>query len=331
LRVKLRVIRQKHEFICQASRPCALFVKNMSSSVKPLAPARSYAALSIGAAIATIALKVGAYLLTGSVGLLSDAFESIVNLVAAIVAFWALSYAAQPPDAEHAFGHSKAEYFSSALEGVLILVAAISIAIAAGDRILHPQPLERIGWGLGLSLLAAALNGGVALILLKASRRLRSITLKADAHHLLTDVWTSVGVIVGIGLVSLTGWSIFDPICALLVAVNIVWMGFKLLKETGSGLLDTAIPNDDRQAIDTVMQKYEAQGIEFHALRTRVAGTRSFVSFHVLVPGAWTVQQGHDLCEQIERAIVAALPDMDVTTHLEPLEDPVSWDDEILS
>ncbi len=303
----------------------------MSTSVRSAPAARTYAALSIGAAIATIGLKFGAYLLTGSVGLLSDAFESIVNLVAAIVAFWALSFAAQPPDAEHTFGHSKAEYFSSALEGVLILVAAVSIAIAAGERILHPQPLERLGLGLGLSLLATAINGIVALILLKASHRLRSITLKADAHHLLTDVWTSIGVGVGIGLVHLTGWLILDPICALFVAANIVWTGAQLLKETGAGLLDTSIPNDARQAIDKIMHEYEAQGIQFHALRTRVAGTRSFISFHVLVPGAWTVQHGHDICEQIERAIVTALPGTDVTTHLEPLEDPISWDDEILS
>lgn len=301
----------------------------MSSSVNHPSAARPYAVLSIGAALLTIALKFGAYILTGSVGLLSDAIESIVNLVAAGAAFWALSYAAKPPDAEHTFGHSKAEYFSSALEGVLILVAAVSIAVTAIARLLEPQPIEQVGLGLGLSLVATALNGGVAWILLQASRRFRSITLRADAYHLLTDVWTSVGVVLGIGLVSVTGWILLDPIVALLVAANIVWTGLKLLKETGSGLLDSAIPAEDQKAIALILSEYKPQGVQFHALRTRVAGSRCFISFHVLVPGAWTVQRGHDLCEVIEHAIRSALPNTDITTHLEPLEDPVSWDDEI--
>jgi cation diffusion facilitator family transporter len=300
----------------------------MRSSVKPPS-ARSYAALSILAALLTIALKFWAYALTGSVGLLSDAIESIVNLVAAGAAFWALSYAAKPPDAEHTFGHSKAEYFSSALEGILILVAAVSIAVAAVERLMHPQPLESVGIGLGLSLVATALNGGVAWVLLQASRRLRSVTLRADAHHLLTDVWTSVGVVVGIGLVSMTHWIILDPLVALLVAANIVWTGVRLLRETGSGLLDSAIPAEDQRAIAHILSEYEPNGVQFHALRTRVAGSQCFVSFHVLVPGAWTVQRGHDLCEVIEQAIRSAIPGTDVTTHLEPIEDPVSWDDEM--
>ena len=299
----------------------------MNPSIEHRPSARSYAVLSIGAAIITIALKFGAYKLTGSVGLLSDAFESIVNLVAALAAFWALSYAAKPPDAEHTFGHSKAEYFSSALEGFLILIAAGSIAVAAGQRLLDPQPIEQAGLGLVLALVATAINGGVARILLRASRRLRSITLRADAHHLLTDVWTSVGVVLGIGLVSVTGWYVLDPIIALLVAANIVWTGITLLRETGSGLLDAAIPAEDQKLIEPILNTYQAQGIQFHAMRTRVAGAHRFVSFHVLVPGAWTVQRGHDLCEEIEHAIALALPGTDVTTHLEPAEDPVSWDD----
>ena len=299
----------------------------MNPSIQHRPSARSYAVLSIGAAIITIALKFGAYKLTGSVGLLSDAFESIVNLVAALAAFWALSYAAKPPDAEHTFGHSKAEYFSSALEGFLILIAAGSIAVAAGQRLLDPQPIEQAGLGLLLALVATAINGGVAWILLRASRRLRSITLRADAHHLLTDVWTSVGVVLGIGLVSVTGWYVLDPIIALLVAANIVWTGITLLRETGSGLLDAAIPAEDQKLIEPILNTYQAQGIQFHAMRTRVAGAHRFVSFHVLVPGAWTVQRGHDLCEEIEQAISLALPGTDVTTHLEPAEDPVSWDD----
>ena len=299
----------------------------MNPSIQHRPSARSYAVLSIGAAIITIALKFGAYKLTGSVGLLSDAFESIVNLVAALAAFWALSYAAKPPDAEHTFGHSKAEYFSSALEGFLILIAAGSIAVAAGQRLLDPQPIEQAGLGLLLALVATAINGGVAWILLRASRRLRSITLRADAHHLLTDVWTSVGVVLGIGLVSVTGWYVLDPIIALLVAANIVWTGITLLRETGSGLLDAAIPAEEQKLIEPILNTYQAQGIQFHAMRTRVAGAHRFVSFHVLVPGAWTVQRGHDLCEEIEQAISLALPGTDVTTHLEPAEDPVSWDD----
>jgi cation diffusion facilitator family transporter len=299
----------------------------MTASVQRHPTARAYALLSIGAALITIALKFWAYQLTHSIGLLSDALESIVNLVAAIAAFGALSYAAKPPDANHAFGHSKVEYFSSGLEGLLILVAAGSIAVAASERLLHPRPIEQVGLGLGLSLVATVLNGGVAWTLLKASRRLRSITLRADAHHLFTDVWTSVGVVVGIGLVQLTGWLVLDPIVALLVAANIVWTGINLLRETGLGLLDTAIPKADQQTIARIMAEYQTQGIQFHALRSRVSGAHSFITFHVLVPGVWTVQRGHDLCQAIEQAIEEALPGSDITTHLEPLEDPKSWDD----
>jgi cation diffusion facilitator family transporter len=290
--------------------------------------ARFYAALSIGAALLTIILKFGAYLLTGSVGLLSDAAESVVNLIAASVAFWALTYAARPPDAEHAFGHSKAEYFSSGVEGALILVAAVCIAVEAWGRLLHPQPLQQLGLGLGLSLFATAINGSLAFVMLKAGERLRSVTLRADAHHLLTDVWTTVGVVVGLFLVKLTGWLVLDPIIALIVAVNIVWAGVRLLRETGSGLLDASLPAAEQKIITDTFLAYQDQGIQFHALRTRVAGTRRFVSFHVLVPGHWTVQRGHDLCEAIELAIIKALPDTHVMSHLEPLEDPVSWDDQ---
>ena len=227
--------------------------------------ARSYAFVSIAAAVLTIALKFGAYWLTGSVGLLSDAIESCVNLVAAVVAVWALTYAAKPADAEHAFGHSKAEYFSSALEGTLILVAAASIAVEAWGRLFDPQPLAQVGLGLGLVLLATAINGGVAMILIRAGRRLRSITLRADAHHLFTDVWTSGGVVLGILLVKVTGWLVLDPVIALAMAANIVWTGFKLLRETGSGLLDTALPADEQEAIALILSEYKNQGTKFHA------------------------------------------------------------------
>ncbi|QHG18513.1 cation diffusion facilitator family transporter [Nostoc sp. ATCC 53789] len=291
---------------------------------------RSYAFLSIGAAVVTIALKFGAYLLTGSIGLLSDAIESCVNLAAALIALWAVTYAAKPADAEHTFGHSKAEYFSSGAEGALIIVAAISIGVEAWGRLLHPEAIAQVGLGLALSMLATAVNGGVAFVLLKAGRRLRSITLRADAHHLFTDVWTSGGVIVGIFLVQVTGWLVLDPIIALLVAVNIVWTGFSLLRESFFGLLDTALPIEEIETIRVILSKYERQGIQFHAMRSRIAGTRRFISFHVLVPGVWTVQQGHDLCEAIELSIIQALPKSSITTHLEPLEDPVSWDDQEL-
>jgi cation diffusion facilitator family transporter len=292
--------------------------------------ARFYTLLSIGAAVLTIVLKTAAYRLTGSVGLLSDAAESVVNLVAAIVATWAVTFAAKPPDDDHAFGHYKAEYFSSGVESVLILVAAGSIAFAAWSRLFDPQPLEQVGIGLVLSLVATAINGALALVMLRASQRLRSITLRADAHHLLTDVWTSVGVGVGVILIPLTGWLILDPIIALFVAANIVWAGLRLLRETGMGLLDTALPAADRQILSDTLQPFEAQGVQFHALRTRVAGSRRFISLHVLVPGAWTVQQGHDLCEAIELAIGRSLPSSFVFTHLEPLEDPASWADQSL-
>jgi cation diffusion facilitator family transporter len=293
----------------------------------PNKSARFYAFLSIGAAILTIALKSGAYFLTGSVGFLSDALESGVNLVAAIFAVWALTIAAKPPDEEHTFGHSKAEYFSSGFEGALILVAAVSIAIAAIPRLLDPQPIEQVGLGLALSVVASAINGGLGIVLLKAGKRLHSITLRADAHHLITDVWTSVGVLIGILLVSVTGWLILDPLIALLVAINIVWTGVKLIRESGSALLDASIPLAERKIINEILLPYDRQKIQFHAIRTRIAGTRRFISLHVLVPGEWTVQCGHDLCEEIESTICKTLPNTNVFTHLEPLEDPKSWDD----
>ncbi len=289
-----------------------------------------YAVISIVAALLTIGLKFSAYLLTGSVGLFSDAAESVVNLLAAILAFWMLTIAARPPDDIHAFGHSKAEYFASGFEGLLIIIAAASIILTAWPRLFDPQALQRLDIGLILSLIATAINGGVAWILGRAGRRLRSITLQADAKHLLTDVWTTAGVILGIILVRLTGWLILDPLIAIVVALNIVWAGFRLLQETGYGLLDSALPSADQQLIAAVLHPYEKAGLIFHALRTRVAGPRRFVSLHVLVPGEWTVQHGHDICDEIELAIVAALPECNVLTHLEPLEDPAAWRDQEL-
>lgn len=290
--------------------------------------ARDYAPLTIVAALLTIALKFGAYFLTRSVGLLSDAVESPVNLITALAALWALTLAARPPDAEHAFGHDKAEYFASGLEGALILLAAVAIAVEASQHLVHPQPLEQIGLGLGLSMVATVINGGVGLVLLRAGRRLRSITLRADAQHLLTDVWISLGILLGVLGVKLTGFLVLDPIIALIVAGYILWSGVKLLRETASGLLDTALPAAEQQIIAELLAPYEQNGIQFHALLTRVAATRRFVSFHVLVPGKWTVQRGHELCESIELAICKALPSTHVITHLEPLEDLASWADQ---
>lgn len=289
--------------------------------------ARSYAALSIATAVATITLKIAAWKMTGSVGLLSDAAESVVNLVAAVIAFWALSVAARPPDEGHPHGHTKAEYFASAAEGFLIFAAAVWICVAAWGRLKAPQPLERVSMGLAVSLAATALNGAVAAILLAAGRRLHSITLRADGRHLLTDVWTSIGVVVALILVRWTGWLRLDPLIAIAVAINILWAGWRLIRESGLALIDAALPDDEQHHVAEALSSFQAKGILFHAIRTRVAGPRRFVSLHVLVPGAWTVQKGHETCELVEAAIREALPRTTVLTHLEPREDPVSWDD----
>ncbi|CAN5266416.1 cation diffusion facilitator family transporter [soil metagenome] len=292
--------------------------------------ARRYAGLSIAAAVTTIGLKLGAYYLTGSVGLFSDAAESVVNLVAAVAVLCALTFAIRPPDEEHAFGHSKAEYFSSGLESALIIIAAVWIGITAWGRLMEPQPLQNVGLGLSITLGAAALNGVVALVLLRAGRRLRSISLRADAQHLLTDVWTSVGVVLGIVMVQLTGWLVLDPLIGLVVAANIVWTGFRLLRDTAEGLLDRVLPQEDQEVIASVLSRYERQGIRFHAVRTRAAGQRRFVSMHVLVPGLWTVKQGHDLSEKIEGELAGALPQSTYFIHIEPSEDPASFEDQNL-
>jgi len=288
---------------------------------------RRYAWLSIAAAVATIALKALAYLVTGSVGLLSDALESFVNLAGALMALWMLSLAARPPDANHAYGHGKAEYFSSGVEGGLILIAAISIAVTAVERLLNPRPLEQVGLGLGVSVVASAINLGVSLVLMRAARQYDSITLKANAHHLMTDVWTSAGVLLGVGAVVLTGWLWLDPLVALAVAVNIVWTGTRIVHASVQGLMDVALPQQEQDAIKAVLDRYAGEEVHYHALRTRQSGPRRFVSVHILVPGAWSVMQGHDLVEKIEADLRAALPLVSVLTHLEPLEDPAAHAD----
>ncbi len=299
----------------------------MTANTTNRASLTRFAWLSLAAALLTIGLKSVAYLLTGSVGLLSDALESGVNLAGALMALAMLTVAARPADEDHAYGHSKAEYFSSGVEGTLILVAAASIAVAAVQRLLAPKPLEQVGLGLGVSVLASLVNLSVALILLRASKRYRSITLEANANHLLTDVWTSGGVLVGVGAVALTGWQRLDPLVAILVAANIVWAGVRIVRKSVSGLMDTALPPEELSALRRVLEPYLQTGVQYHALRTRQSGARQFVSLHVLVPGAWTVHEGHQLLERIEADIRQALPNVTAFTHLESLDDPISWDD----
>ncbi|MDH4349800.1 MAG: cation diffusion facilitator family transporter [Gemmatimonadota bacterium] len=300
--------------------------------MSPVAPPtlRRYAVASLIAAAATIGLKGAAYALTGSVGLLSDALESVVNLLAAGGAFLALTIAARPADEDHAYGHNKVEYFSSGFEGALILVAAGGIGYAAIRRLLAPQPLEQAGLGLVIAAIAAAINLVTARVLFRAGQRHRSIVLEADAQHLMTDVWTSVGVIAGVALSSLTGWRILDPLVALAVAVHILRTGMGLLRGSALGLLDTGLPENVRAEIVSTIERYTGDGARYHALRTRQAGRWRFISFHVLVPGDWTVQRGHDLLERIEEDVRSAVPGSTVFTHLEPIEDPVSFQDEDL-
>ena len=288
---------------------------------------KSYAWLSIAAALATIVLKSLAWWLTGSVGLLSDALESVVNLAGAMMALAMISLAEQPADEKHAYGHNKAEYFSGGFEGLLIVIAAVGIAVAAIDRLLHPQPLASLDTGLVISALASLINLVVARILLAAARRHRSLPLEADARHLMTDVWTSVAVIVGILGIGLTGWLWLDPLLALIFAGNIIYTGWTLLQRAVHGLMDMALPPAEHAAVIAILERYRAAGADYHALRTRESGTRRFVDVHLLVPGEWSLRRAHDLAEALEHEIRAALPQAHVLTHLEPLDDPRAHDD----
>jgi cation diffusion facilitator family transporter len=299
----------------------------MTSDITNRSSLTRFAWLSIAAAVLTIALKAGAYLLTGSVGLLSDALESVVNLVGALMALAMLTIAARPADEEHDFGHSKAEYFSSGVEGTLILLAAASIIATAIPRLITPKPLEQVGLGLGVSVVASLVNLFVSQVLLRAGKQHHSITLEADARHLMTDVWTSVGVLAGVGLVALTGWARLDPIVACLVAANIIWAGAGIVRKSVLGLMDTALPMEDRNKLQKALEPYTQLGVQYHALRTRESGARKFISLHVLVPGQWTVLRGHRLLESIEADIRHALPGVTMFTHLESLTDPASWED----
>jgi cation diffusion facilitator family transporter len=296
----------------------------------PPASLKRYAWLSVGAALATILLKGVAWRLTGSVGLLADALESLVNLAGALMALAMLSLAAVPADDSHAYGHGKAEYFSSAFEGLLVVVAAAGIGYEAIGRLLHARPLGAVAVGLTVSVLAAVVNFFTARTLLTVGRRHGSIILEADARHLLTDVWTTAGVVVGVGLAWATNRLWLDPAVALLVAVNIVRTGWQLMRRSTAGLMDASLPEAELRQIAQILERYRQQGLGFHALRTRRAGRRSFVTLHILVPGSWTVQQGHDMSERIEADLRHRFPLLHITTHIEPREDPLSLADQDL-
>ena len=287
-----------------------------------------YAWLSVAAALATIALKTFAWQVTGSVGLLSDALESLINLAAALLALSMLRLAASPPDAAHPYGRYKAEYFASGIEGALIVFAAVSIAFAAVPRLAEPQPLDAPWLGIALSAIASAVNLGCGRLLISAGRRLHSIALEADGHHLMSDVWTSAGIIAGVAMVALTGWHILDPVMALAVAVHIVFTGFMLMRRSFAGLLDAAIPESERAEIEKIFVEYRRRyGVDFHALLTRQAGGRRFVSFHLLVPDAWPVDRAHQLSEEIEERIRSLVPNAITLSHIEPISQPASYDD----
>jgi cation diffusion facilitator family transporter len=294
-------------------------------------PARTlerYAWLSLAAAAVTIVLKALAWHVTGSVGLLSDALEALINLAAALLALSMLRLAATPPDARHNYGRFKAEYFASGAEGALIVFAALSIAYTAAPRLAAPQPLDAPVLGIALSVAATAVNLFVALRLVSVGKRLHSIAVEADGHHLMTDVWTSVGVVVGVGLVAWTGWLILDPLIALAVAVHIVWTGFMLMRRSFAGLLDAAIPASELAEIEKIFAEYRRRyHVDFHALLTRQAGGRRFISFHLLVPDAWPVDRAHALSEEIEDRIRSLVPQAITLSHIEPISQPASYDD----
>jgi cation diffusion facilitator family transporter len=286
--------------------------------------------LSIAVALVTIALKSGAYLLTGSVGLLSDALESLINLVAALAALGSLWYSTRPVDASHTYGHEKIEYFSSGLEGGLIVVAAGGIAWVAVRRLVHPVALEPLGVGMALSLVAALLNAGVGVILVRVGKKHGSIILEADGKHLLSDVWSTAGVLAGLCLVALTGWEVIDPLLGLGVAGLVLWTAVDLIQRSFNGLMDRALPPEEVDLLRETIRSYLGPDMHFHALRTRRAGVRRFADFHLLVPGDRTVREAHAVSDRIEEAIQAVLPGIQVTVHIEPIEERASWHDSAL-
>ena len=300
---------------------CPVSSNPNTASVTPLT---RYAWLSVAAAVVTFLFKLAAWHLTGSVSMLSDALESLANLAAAFFAVASLAVAARPADEDHAYGHSKAEYFASGVEGGLIIVAAAGIGWAALERLFHPRPLSGVGAGLAVSTIASIINLAVARVLFKVSRARRSPALEADAKHLMTDVWTSVVTLIAVGVAALTGWPWLDPVFGLLLAAHIVATGIKLVHQSALGLMDTAIPVEDLAALREILSGLAAEGLQYHALRTRRAGVRSFMSLHLLVPGAWSVKQAHDRAEALEVALRASVSHLNVLTHVEPIEDPLS-------
>lgn len=289
-----------------------------------------YAWLSVAAALVTMALKGTAAWLTGSLGLLSDALESFVNLGTALIAVVSLKVAAREPDEKHHYGYTKAEYFSAAVEGALIVLAALAIVAVAVPRLIEPRPIARFDIGIVISLVAAAVNLGTALVLLRAGKRHDSIALESDGYHLLTDVWTSIGVVVGVGATVITGWLALDPLIAIAVAAHIAWTGAKVLRRSLLALMDRALPEPEMERIREILEPYRVRGLDYHALRTRRAGRLRLVDMHLLVPGAMTVSEAHRVADEIEDQIRAALPGSAVLTHLEPIEDPASYQDQDL-
>ena len=279
---------------------------------------RHFAWLSIAAAIVTIALKTFAWWITGSVSLLSDALESLVNLAGASFALWMILITRVPADDEHPFGHSKAEYFSSAFEGVLIFGAAVAIIVTAVQRLLVPQPLEAIGLGLGFSALSTAINYGVAVALRNAGVRFQSIALEADSKHLMTDVWTSVGVVAGLLIVAMTGWLWIDPLVAIAVGVHIIVEGYRLVRGSVHGMMDGALVEDRLANIKAALDAFAERDVSYKNLKTRRAGTVSFIQVDIVVPRRWTVGQGHDVLDEIESRLASIVPNANIVTHLEP-------------
>jgi cation diffusion facilitator family transporter len=293
----------------------------------PATNLRSFMMLSILAAVVTLGLKTVAWWLTGSVGLLSDAAESVVNLVAAVAAYLSLWYAAQPVDATHTYGHEKIEFFSSGVEGGLVILAALGIAGMAIHHMVVPHHPEQLEIGVMVGTVAALVNLAVARLLIRVGRERESIVLEADGQHLMADVWASAAVIVGVGLVWLTDIQILDPLCALLMAGNICWTGFSLVRRSFDGLMDHALPVEQQKVVRAAIDRTLEPGITYHALRTRQAGARRFIDFHLLVPGATSVKAAHDVVNRIEAAIGEALPGSEITIHIEPIEEPGAWND----
>jgi cation diffusion facilitator family transporter len=294
-----------------------------------MSPVTLHLRLSVAAALATIALKTGAWWLTGSVGLLSDALESLVNLAGAMFALAMVTLAARPPDAAHPYGHHKAEYFSSGFEGVLIFAAALGIVWAAIDRLLAPQPVEQLGLGLVLSVASSALNGALAWSMLRTARAHRSVALEGDARHLFTDVWTSAGVVLGLLAVAATGWLWLDPVIALAVAANILREGAGLVRRAASGLLDEALEPEVLAQIERTLDEFRHEHtIRFDDLATRRAGQRRFVDLHMHMPGAWSLQRAAALRTSVEQALMAAVPGLRATIQLLPMDVEAHFDDQ---